>query len=193
METITTDSEFLSAAMDEMGSPDRWCKDALVLPRSLVRELTWNGQTIIEAFTTDNALLDKPELITSVCLEGAIQLTERKCYAQAFAGAQFDQGRLMRWQMGVWIALGGDDEQPVKQSNRVRKELMATLVEQYPDIVAHYRAEHERLQKTLGKRNADFDPNNLSLPGFNDHDAFTYEGMRTVCEKTLARLRDAGR
>lgn len=182
------DSDFLRRTMDHLGEPDQWCQGAMFTPH----HGPGVGIDILEA--TEAFLLHNPQYISSSCLEGALSLTDSEV------------ARLTLRLIG--------SETPWRQ--RVRAELKATLLEQYPDIVESFRKQAEKVQdelrignsiigfgksKSIGasasekrlNRTVNHPEEMIEIPNFNDHEAMTYDGIRAVCEKTLTRLVEEGR
>lgn len=172
------DSDFLRHALAHLGAPERWCQRAFFRPTP---DLVVNPD--------DATMLRLPALVGSMCLDGALQLTQADL-REATTGVRHDDA----WDFHQRTTRDS-------QINRVRQAISETFFAQYPDIVAELQAKHagalviqgwdEDGQSIIGNYQAA--PTPQYIPVFNDHNAMSHAGVVAVIEKTIADLTEAGR
>lgn len=157
------DSELLQDALTRLGSGEHWCQ------RTYFRVVDEGPRPLIDE------ILNRPHIVASMCLDGALQLTAR-------------QG----WDLRTDFARSPQSQ----QLHRVRELLTEAFMTQFPELVEQMEAEAEQIRKETWQEfgaAAVVSPLIWEIPLFNDHPAMTYNGVRTVTEKVIAQLQEAGR
>lgn len=172
-------SEFLTRTKEHLGRPEQWCQNA------------WFTPTHVHVHLEPQAFLRDPGLIGSMCLDGALALTEAELQTreQHAPVNSFTANRLL-----ARTPLG-QAAYTLERLNRMRREVSATLHEQHPDIAALTRDADVFVGWDLDDRpivKRSKHPIGEDIPTFNDHPAMTYDGIVAALDKTIARLQEQG-
>lgn len=173
------DSAFLAAAKAYLGDPAQWCQKAFFVAKDTL---------LSDGEVTPRPFLERPEMIGSMCLDGALQLVQTDLL-EAAHGTRIKA-----------LALGADYELD-RQLRRVRLAISATFFAQYPDVVIEINAELAKghvIALYAFDEQIVTEPATLRIapdviPDFNDHRTMTYDGVLAVLDKTITDLQEIGR